>query len=149
MTDLTNNGPLWYLKGLRVTLLLTMFVSIKLPHNKSSRRKRKKKSLYSHYRRVLLMGVYQTWHRSVPGRYPFWLTAAETTPAETHLANIKSSGLKWILPTAEEITPAETCMANRKSVILIDWLMIIYIALFSALLSRLTALACTWVTSFL
>ena len=34
---------------------------------------------------------------------------------------------------------------------LIDWLMITYIALFSALLSRLTALACgsTWVTSFL
>ena len=34
---------------------------------------------------------------------------------------------------------------------LIDWLMIIYIALFSALLSRLTALACgsTWVTSFI
>ena len=34
--------------------------------------------------------------------------------------------------------------------ILIDWLMIAYIALFSALLSRLTALACgsTWVTSF-
>ena len=33
---------------------------------------------------------------------------------------------------------------------LIDWLMITYIALFSALLSRLTALACgsTWVTSF-
>ena len=32
-----------------------------------------------------------------------------------------------------------------------DWLMIAYIALFSALLSRLTALACgaTWVTSFL
>ena len=32
-----------------------------------------------------------------------------------------------------------------------DWLMITYIALFSALLSRLTALACgsTWVTSFL
>ena len=34
---------------------------------------------------------------------------------------------------------------------LIDWLMIAYIALFSALLSRLTALACgsTWVTSFI
>ena len=34
---------------------------------------------------------------------------------------------------------------------LTDWLMITYIALFSALLSRLTALACgsTWVTSFL
>ena len=34
---------------------------------------------------------------------------------------------------------------------LIDWLMIIYIALFSALLSRLTALACgsAWVTSFI
>ena len=33
----------------------------------------------------------------------------------------------------------------------IDWLMIAYIALFSALLSRLTALACgsTWVTSFI
>ena len=33
---------------------------------------------------------------------------------------------------------------------LIDWLMFAYIALFSALLSRLTALACgsTWVTSF-
>ena len=36
-------------------------------------------------------------------------------------------------------------------VIYIDWLMIAYIALFSALLSSLTALACgaTWVTSFL
>jgi len=36
------------------------------------------------------------------------------------------------------------------ALILIDWLMIAYIALFSALLSRLTALACgsTWVTSF-
>ena len=35
--------------------------------------------------------------------------------------------------------------------LLIDWLMIAYIALFSALLSRLTVLACgaTWVTSFL
>ena len=34
---------------------------------------------------------------------------------------------------------------------LIDWLMVAYIALFSALLSRLTALACssTWVTSFI
>ena len=34
---------------------------------------------------------------------------------------------------------------------LIDWLMIAYIALFSALLSRLTALACgfTWVASFI
>ena len=34
---------------------------------------------------------------------------------------------------------------------LIDWLMIVYVTLFSALLSRLTALACdsTWVTSFL
>ena len=35
--------------------------------------------------------------------------------------------------------------------VLIDWMMIAYIALFSALLSRLTALACgsTWVTSFI
>ena len=35
--------------------------------------------------------------------------------------------------------------------VLIDWLMIAYIALFSALLSRLTALACgsAWVTSFI
>ena len=36
-------------------------------------------------------------------------------------------------------------------IILIDWLMFAYIVLFSALLSRLTALACgsTWVTSFI
>ena len=44
-------------------------------------------------------------------------------------------------------------IARRKRLIWteIDWLMIAYIALFSALLSRLTALACgsTWVTSFL
>ena len=39
---------------------------------------------------------------------------------------------------------------SAQSLHLIDWLMFAYIALFSALLSRLTALACgsTWVTSF-
>ena len=39
----------------------------------------------------------------------------------------------------------------KPCVCVFDWLMIAYIALFSALLSRLTALACgsTWVTSFI
>ena len=40
---------------------------------------------------------------------------------------------------------------NCMEVLIDDWLMITYIALFSALLSRLTALVCcsTWVTSFI
>ena len=45
--------------------------------------------------------------------------------------------------------PRDVCIGH-KAVRLIDWLMIAYIALFSALLSRLTALVCgsAWVTSF-
>ena len=41
-------------------------------------------------------------------------------------------------------------LTQAQEFFLLDWLMIAYIALFSALLSRLTALACgsTWVTSF-
>ena len=45
----------------------------------------------------------------------------------------------------------EPCIQCFIIILYIDWLMIAYIALFSALLSRLTALACgsTWVTSFI
>ena len=48
--------------------------------------------------------------------------------------------------------PGESYRRRLRSLLcLCDWLMIAYIALFSALLSRLTALACdsTWVTNFL
>ena len=64
------------------------FLCSMLPHlQRKLEIKQKVTSLYSHYRRALLMGVCQTWRRSVPGRYPFLLIALETQSAETHLAN--------------------------------------------------------------
>ena len=56
----------------------------------------------------------------------------------------KGTGKSVFFVSSQHITE------NKSAVSLIDWLMIAYIALFSALFSRLTALACgsTWVTSF-
>ena len=61
---------------------------------------------------------------------------------------------KWNHSTScspQHMTFRDSNQSWRKWKNKIDWLMIIYIALFSALLSRLTALACgsTWVTSFI
>ena len=55
--------------------------------------------------------------------------------------------LSWYSPQVIKIMLEE----NLFTLSAFDWLMIAYIALFSALLSRLTVLACgaTWVTSFL
>ena len=74
-----------------------------------------------------------------------WLAAASLTPSTpTPLCNSRRCDGCWmLLSTSLSAWTVQLCS--------FDWLMITYIALFSALLSRLTALACgsAWVTSFL
>ena len=58
----------------------------------------------------------------------------------------------WSGPTfSDQVSSVEVMFLCFAIDWLIDWLMIAYIALFSAILSRLTALACgsTWVTSYI
>ena len=74
-------------------------------------------------------------------------------PLLLHMQSLGTARVEWWMKTPWQsmITCTHWLHTNDHMHTLAgDWLMIAYIALFSALLSRLTALACgsTWVTSF-
>ena len=101
-----------------------------------------------------------SWYTNTPTHWQWQVTYTPThwqvTPTHTLTSDINTPTYWQVTYTNThwQVTYTNTpthWQIHKHTVVLIDWLMIAYIALFSALLSRLTALVCgsAWVTSFI